>query len=46
MKITGDATLTAPVDQVWAALHDPAVLARTLPGCETLDARSAPTATR
>ncbi len=36
MKISGNATLTAPVDQVWNAFMDPAVLARTLPGCESL----------
>jgi carbon monoxide dehydrogenase subunit G len=37
MKITGDATVAAPVDQVWAALLDPAVLVRTIPGCERLE---------
>ncbi|MGZ4601563.1 MAG: SRPBCC family protein [Oryzihumus sp.] len=36
MKISGSATLNAPVDQVWAAFNDPAVLARTLPGCQQL----------
>jgi len=36
MKISGAHTLQAPVDQVWAAFMDPAVLARCLPGCETL----------
>lgn len=36
MKIAGTAHLAAPRDQVWAAFHDPAVLARTLPGCEQL----------
>ena len=36
MKISGSATLNAPVDQVWAAFNDPAVLARTLPGCQEL----------
>ncbi|MFC4784069.1 SRPBCC family protein [Nocardioides sp. MAHUQ-72] len=38
MKFTGDATLNAPVDQVWAALLDPSVLVRTIPGCERLEA--------
>ena len=33
MKISGNAALNAPVDQVWAAFNDPAVLARTIPGC-------------
>ena len=36
MKISGTATFAAPLDQVWAAVHDPAVLARCLPGCESL----------
>lgn len=36
MKFSGSNTLSAPVDQVWGALLDPAVLARCLPGCETL----------
>jgi carbon monoxide dehydrogenase subunit G len=38
MKIAGEATLTAPVEQVWDALLDPAVLVRTIPGCERLEA--------
>ena len=41
MKITGSATLDAPVETVFAALNDPAVLARTIPGCERLEDRSA-----
>ena len=36
MKISGSSTLEAPVDKVWEALLDPAVLARCLPGCDTL----------
>jgi carbon monoxide dehydrogenase subunit G len=36
MKISGTAVLNAPLDQVWAAFNDPAVLARTLPGCQEL----------
>lgn len=36
MKISGTAVLNAPIDQVWAAFNDPAVLARTLPGCQEL----------
>ena len=36
MKISGTAALNAPVEQVWAAFNDPAVLARTLPGCQEL----------
>ena len=36
MKITGHHTVPFPVDSVWDALLDPAVLVRTLPGCERL----------
>lgn len=38
MKISGNATLAAPVEQVWAAILDPAVLARSIPGCQALTA--------
>jgi uncharacterized protein len=37
MKITGSHTIGAPREQVWQALHDPARLARTLPGCQQLE---------
>ena len=37
MKISGEATLHAPVAKVWDALLDPAVLVRTIPGCERLE---------
>ena len=43
MKITGEATLVAPVEQVWDALLDPAVLVRTIPGCERLEETAANT---
>jgi uncharacterized protein len=36
MKISGTATLKATPQQVWDAFHDPEVLARCLPGCESL----------
>ncbi|MGG5260628.1 SRPBCC family protein [Phycicoccus avicenniae] len=36
MKISGTSTLEAPVERVWAAILDPAVLARCIPGCEAL----------
>jgi hypothetical protein len=36
MKISGSSTLDAPVEQVWEAIQDPAVLARCIPGCESL----------
>lgn len=38
MKFTGENTLHAPVEEVWDALLDPAVLVRTIPGCERLEA--------
>ncbi|MBL0750015.1 SRPBCC family protein [Nocardioides baculatus] len=38
MKFTGENVLDAPVDQAWDALLDPAVLVRTIPGCERLEA--------
>ena len=38
MKIKGTAALNAPRDRVWAALNDPAVLVRTIPGVERLEA--------
>jgi carbon monoxide dehydrogenase subunit G len=37
MKVTGEARLRAPVERVWEALTDPAVLARTIPGCVRLE---------
>ena len=36
MKIAGEATLVAPIEQVWDALLDPQVLVGTIPGCERL----------
>lgn len=37
MKLSGTASLSAPPERVWEALNDPAVLARTIPGCEALN---------
>ena len=37
MKVTGSATLHAPREKVWEALNDPAVLVRTIPGCQQLE---------
>jgi len=37
MKVTGSATLHAPREKVWDALNDPAVLVRTIPGCQQLE---------
>jgi carbon monoxide dehydrogenase subunit G len=36
MKISGTAELKATPHQLWDAFHDPEVLARCLPGCESL----------
>jgi carbon monoxide dehydrogenase subunit G len=38
MKVSGTATLGAPPQRVWEALNDPAVLVRTIPGCQRLEA--------
>lgn len=37
MKVSGSVSVAAPVPDVWKALRDPDVLARTIPGCERLD---------
>lgn len=37
MQLTGNATVAAPLARVWDALQDPAVLARTIPGCRSLE---------
>jgi carbon monoxide dehydrogenase subunit G len=37
MKISGSATLQAPVSRVYDALNDPAILVRTIPGCQKLE---------
>ena len=36
MNLDGSAVLSAAPEQVWAVITDPAALARTIPGCETL----------
>jgi carbon monoxide dehydrogenase subunit G len=38
MRISGESTVQGSPAQVWAALLDPAVLVRTIPGCERLEA--------
>lgn len=37
MRIEGTQTLNAPRERVWAALIDPEVLRRCIPGCESLE---------
>ena len=36
MNLDGSAVLSASPEQVWSVITDPAVLARTIPGCESL----------
>ncbi|MCC7122358.1 MAG: carbon monoxide dehydrogenase subunit G [Gammaproteobacteria bacterium] len=36
MKFEGESLLTGPRDAVWDALHDPRVLERATPGCQSL----------
>ncbi|HEU5269790.1 MAG TPA: carbon monoxide dehydrogenase subunit G [Jatrophihabitans sp.] len=38
MKVAGQAVLQAPIERVFQALNDPAVLVRTIPGCQQLEA--------
>lgn len=38
MDLKGETTIAAPRERVWAALNDPAVLARCIDGVETLEA--------
>jgi len=40
MDITGQYRIQAPRDVVWAALNDPEVLKRCIPGCKELEQRS------
>ena len=37
MKIAGTQTLSIPREQLYDLLHDPVVLARCMPGCESLE---------
>ncbi|WP_298816379.1 SRPBCC family protein [Chloroflexus sp.] len=37
MKIAGNYSFAASREEVWAALNDPEVLARTIPGCQRLE---------
>ena len=40
MEMTGDVLIGAPREKVWAALDDPAVLMRCIPGCESIEVTS------
>ena len=37
LVIEGEERIAAPVERVWAALNDPAVLKASIPGCESLE---------
>jgi uncharacterized protein len=37
MKVSGVSVMHAPPDEVWAALNNPDVLARAIPGCRTFE---------
>jgi carbon monoxide dehydrogenase subunit G len=37
MEMTGEYRIPAPRETVWAALNDPEILARAVPGCEEID---------
>ncbi|MCO5073213.1 MAG: carbon monoxide dehydrogenase subunit G [Rhizobiaceae bacterium] len=37
LVIEGEETIAAPIDKVWEALNDPAVLKECIPGCQSLE---------
>lgn len=40
LVIEGEERIAAPVDKVWQALNDPAVLKECIPGCQSLEKKS------
>src|SRR5687767_6199646 len=40
MDLTGEYTLAAPKERIWAGLNDPEVLKRCIPGCKELEQQS------
>ena len=40
LVIEGEERIAAPVDTVWAALNDPAILKEAIPGCKELEMKS------
>jgi uncharacterized protein len=40
MKMTGEEIIPAPIETVWKALNDPAVLKQCIPGCESITKKS------
>jgi uncharacterized protein len=41
MKMSGEEIIPAPIESVWAALNDVAVLKQCIPGCESITKKSA-----
>lgn len=37
MELTSQQTLSLPIDKVWAALNNPAILQQCIPGCDTFE---------
>jgi carbon monoxide dehydrogenase subunit G len=37
MEFVGEQAISAPIDRVWAALNDPEILRRSIPGCKDLE---------
>jgi carbon monoxide dehydrogenase subunit G len=40
LVIEGEERISAPLEKVWAALNDPAVLKESIPGCQSLEKKS------
>ncbi|MGB3540876.1 MAG: carbon monoxide dehydrogenase subunit G [Mesorhizobium sp.] len=40
LVIEGEERIAAPIEKVWEALNDPAVLQATIPGCQNLEMKS------
>jgi hypothetical protein len=40
MQLTGEYKIPAPRERVWEALNDPEMLAKAIPGCESVDKKS------
>ena len=40
MQMSDNQAILAPKDQVWAALNDPQILQRCIPGCQSLEMTS------
>jgi carbon monoxide dehydrogenase subunit G len=40
MEVSGEERINAPRERVWAALNNPEILRRCIPGCESMESRS------